>query len=201
MQDTTTTQETAAAPVQESKWYVLRVINGKEKKVKEYLDKEMELSRKDGKEKWANNIKRLFLPVEKVYKVQKGKKVIREKNYYPGYVMIEVDGKLTDDAISNIKNTTNVIHFLGKENPVALRKSEVDKMLGNVDQMSEGDSIMHAEHFIRGDSIKIIDGPFKDFNGAIEEVNDEKKRLKVNVKIFGRNTPVELTFMQVEKLS
>jgi transcriptional antiterminator NusG len=201
MQDTTTTQETAAAPVQESKWYVLRVINGKEKKVKEYLDKEMELSRKDGKEKWANNIKRLFLPVEKVYKVQKGKKVIREKNYYPGYVMIEVDGKLTDDAISNIKNTTNVIHFLGKENPVALRKAEVDKMLGNVDQMSEGDSIMHAEHFIRGDSIKIIDGPFKDFNGAIEEVNDEKKRLKVNVKIFGRNTPVELTFMQVEKLS
>jgi transcriptional antiterminator NusG len=201
MQDTTTTQETATAPVQEFKWYVLRVINGKEKKVKEYLDKEMELSRKDGKEKWANNIKRLFLPVEKVYKVQKGKKVIREKNYYPGYVMIEVDGKLTDDAISNIKNTTNVIHFLGKENPVALRKAEVDKMLGNVDQMSEGDSIMHAEHFIRGDSIKIIDGPFKDFNGAIEEVNDEKKRLKVNVKIFGRNTPVELTFMQVEKLS
>lgn len=201
MQDTTTTQETAAAPVQESKWYVLRVINGKEKKVKEYLDKEMELSRKDGKEKWANNIKRLFLPVEKVYKVQKGKKVIREKNFYPGYVMIEVDGKLTDDAISNIKNTTNVIHFLGKENPVALRKAEVDKMLGNVDQMSEGDSIMHAEHFIRGDSIKIIDGPFKDFNGAIEEVNEEKKRLKVNVKIFGRNTPVELTFMQVEKLS
>jgi transcriptional antiterminator NusG len=201
MQDTTTTQETATAPVQEFKWYVLRVINGKEKKVKEYLDKEMELSRKDGKEKWANNIKRLFLPVEKVYKVQKGKKVIREKNYYPGYVMIEVDGKLTDDAISNIKNTTNVIHFLGKENPVALRKSEVDKMLGNVDQMSEGDSIMHAEHFIRGDSIKIIDGPFKDFNGAIEEVNEEKKRLKVNVKIFGRNTPVELTFMQVEKLS
>ena len=194
------TQETITqAPSQESKWYVLRVINGKEKKVKEYLDKE--ITRETGKEKWALNIKRLFLPVEKVYKVQKGKKVIRERNYYPGYVMIEVDGKLSDDAITNIKNTTNVIHFLGKEQPIALRKAEVDKMLGNVDQMSDADSMVHAEQFIRGDSIKIIDGPFKDFNGVIEEVNDEKKRLKVNVKIFGRNTPVELTFMQVEKLS
>jgi transcriptional antiterminator NusG len=194
------TQETITqAPAQESKWYVLRVINGKEKKVKEYLDKE--ITRETGKEKWALNIKRLFLPVEKVYKVQKGKKVIRERNYYPGYVMIEVDGKLSDDAITNIKNTTNVIHFLGKEQPIALRKAEVDKMLGNVDQMSDADSMVHAEQFIRGDSIKIIDGPFKDFNGVIEEVNDEKKRLKVNVKIFGRNTPVELTFMQVEKLS
>ena len=159
------------------------------------------ITRETGKEKWALNIKRLFLPVEKVYKVQKGKKVIRERNYYPGYVMIEVDGKLSDDAITNIKNTTNVIHFLGKEQPIALRKAEVDKMLGNVDQMSDADSMVHAEQFIRGDSIKIIDGPFKDFNGVIEEVNDEKKRLKVNVKIFGRNTPVELTFMQVEKLS
>ena len=195
-----TTQEPQEAKVaQDSKWYVLRVINGKEKKVKEYLDKE--ISRNTETDKWARNIMRLFLPVEKVYKVQKGKKVIRERNYYPGYVMIEVDGKLSDDAITHIKNTTNVIHFLGKENPVALRKSEVDKMLGNVDQMSDSDSIENVERFIRNDSIKIIDGPFKDFNGVIEEVNEEKKRLKVNVKIFGRNTPVELTYMQVEKLS
>ena len=112
-----------ATNTQETKWYVLRVVSGKEKKVKEYLDKE--ISRSD----WGKVIKQVFLPVEKVYKVQNGKKVMRERNFYPGYVMIEVEpGKLNDEIISTIKNTTNVIHFLGKENPVALRKVEVNKM-------------------------------------------------------------------------
>jgi transcriptional antiterminator NusG len=181
---------------QESKWYVLRVVSGKERKVKEYLDKD--ISRND----WGKSIKQVFLPVEKVYKVQNGKKVMRERNFYPGYVMIEVEhGKLNDDVISTIKNMTNVIHFLGKENPVALRKSEVNKMLGKVDEMSGIGGIVMSEPFIVGETIKIIDGPFNDFNGVIEEVNDEKKKLKVTVKIFGRSTPVELNYMQVEKLS
>ncbi|WP_336515676.1 transcription termination/antitermination protein NusG [Pollutibacter soli] len=181
---------------QETKWYVLRVVSGKEKKVKEYLDKD--ISRND----WGKSIKQVFLPVEKVYKVQNGKKVMRERNFYPGYVMIEVEtGKLNDDVIATIKNMTNVIHFLGKENPVALRKSEVNKMLGKVDEMSGVSGIVMSEPFIVGETIKIIDGPFNDFNGVIEEVNDEKKKLKVTVKIFGRSTPVELNYMQVEKLS
>ena len=167
-----------------------------EKKIKEYLDKD--IARND----WGKIIKQVFLPVEKVYKVQNGKKVMRERNFYPGYVMIEVEsGKLNDDIISSIKNMTNVIHFLGKDNPIALRKAEVNKMLGKVDEMSDSGGMNMSEPFIVGETIKIIDGPFNDFNGVIEEVNDEKKKLKVTVKIFGRATPVELNYMQVEKLS
>jgi transcriptional antiterminator NusG len=181
---------------QDTKWYVLRVVSGKEKKVKEYLDKD--ITRND----WGKFIKTVFLPVEKVYKVQNGKKVMRERNFYPGYVMIEVEtGKLNDEIISTIKNMTNVIHFLGKEDPVALRKAEVNKMLGKVDEMSGAGGMTMSEPFIVGETIKIIDGPFNDFNGTIEEVNDEKKKLKVTVKIFGRATPVELNYMQVEKMS
>lgn len=180
---------------QDTKWYVLRVVSGKEKKVKEYLDKEVSRG-------WGHIVKQVFLPVEKVYKVQNGKKVMRERNYYPGYVMIEIaEGKLSDDLRDIIKNTSNVIHFLGKDNPIALRKAEVNKMLGKMDEMAEAGGVSMSEPFIIGETIKIIEGPFNDFNGTIEEVNDEKKKLKVTVKIFGRSTPVELNYMQVEKLS
>ncbi|MFY7879970.1 MAG: transcription termination/antitermination protein NusG [Lacibacter sp.] len=184
-----------AANIETSKWYVLRVVSGKEKKVKEYLDKEIT---RNG---WDTSVKQVFLPVEKVYKVQNGKKVVRERNFYPGYVMIEVEnGKMSDEIRETISNTSNVIHFLGKENPVALRKAEVNKMLGKVDEMSDSGVTM-SEPFIIGETIKIVDGPFNDFNGVIEEVNDEKKKLRVTVKIFGRATPVELNYMQVEKLA
>ena len=100
-----------------------------------------------------------------------------------------------------ISSTNNVIHFLGKENPIALRKAEVNKMLGKVDEMSDAGGLNMSEPFIIGETIKIIDGPFNDFNGVIEEVNEEKKKLKVTVKIFGRATPVELNYMQVEKIA
>lgn len=191
-----TAQNTQQEPQQqETKWYVLRVVSGKEKKVKEYLDKEISRG-------WGHIVKQVFLPVEKVYKVQNGKKVMRERNYYPGYVMIEIaEGKLSDDLRDIIKNTSNVIHFLGKDNPIALRKAEVNKMLGKMDEMAESGGVSMSEPFIVGETIKIIEGPFNDFNGTIEEVNDEKKKLKVTVKIFGRSTPVELNYMQVEKLS
>ena len=186
---------------QETKWYVLRVVSGKERKVKEYLDKDIARSG------YADVIKQVFLPMEKVYKVQNGKKVMREKNYFPGYVMLEVlDGKLTDDMIHHISNVSNVMHFLtdgkgSKGNIISLRKTEVNKMLGKVDEMSEAGGMTMSEPFIIGETIKIIDGAFNDFNGVIEEVNDEKKKLKVIVKIFGRSTPVELNYMQVEKLN
>lgn len=182
-------------PEADTKWYVLRVVSGKEKKVKELLDRDI------SRGGWGDNVKQVFLPVEKVYKVQAGKKVMRERNYYPGYVMVEVlDGKLTDDLRDAIRNTPSVIHFLGKEDPIALRKAEVNKMLGKMDEMAEAGGMNMIEPFIVGETIKIIEGPFNDFNGIIEEVNDEKKKLKVTVKIFGRSTPVELNYMQVEKL-
>src|SRR6478609_7503783 len=195
--------ENTAAEVQqdESKWYVLRVVSGKERKVKEYLDKDIT---RNG---WTNIVKQVFLPMEKVYKVQNGKKVMREKNYFPGYVMIEVaDGKLSDDMVQHISSISNVMHFLtdgkgSKGNIISLRKAEVNKMLGKVDEMSDAGGMTMSEPFIVGETIKIIDGPFNDFNGVIEEVNDEKKKLKVQVKIFGRATPVELSYMQVEKIA
>ena len=197
-----TTPAPAAKAAPDTKWYVLRVVSGKEKKIKEYLDKDII------RNNWQNVIKQVFLPMEKVYKVQNGKKVMREKNYFPGYVMMEVvDNKapIADDIVMHISNITNVMHFLtdgkgSKGNIISLRKSEVNKMLGKVDEMNDmGGSI--SEPFILGETIKIIEGPFNDFNGVIEEVNEEKKKLKVTVKIFGRSTPVELNYMQVEKLS
>ncbi|WP_300598366.1 transcription termination/antitermination protein NusG [Niabella sp.] len=190
-----TDNATPAAPQQDTKWYVLRVVSGKERKVKEYLDKEISRS------EFEKVVKQVFLPVEKVYKVQNGKKVMRERNYYPGYVMVEVlDGKMSDDLRDLVVNTNSVIHFLGKDNPIALRKAEVNKMLGRMDEMAEAGGVSMVEPFIVGETIKIVEGPFNDFNGVIEEVNDEKKKLKVTVKIFGRSTPVELNYMQVEKI-
>ena len=200
MEETTTILQEVTNPDKDTKWYVLRVVSGKERKVKEYLDKEVNRSG------WSETIRQVFLPMEKVYKVQNGKKVMREKNYFPGYVMIEVsDGKLSDDMVQHISSVSNVMHFLtdgkgSKGNIISLRKAEVNKMLGKVDEMNEGGMVMN-EPFIIGETIKIIEGPFNDFNGTIEEIIDEKKKLKVTVKIFGRSTPVELNYMQVEKIS
>jgi len=186
---------TEAATNQSTKWYVLRVISGKEKKVKEYLDKEVKING------WTNSIVQILCPIEKVFKVLAGKKVLREKILLPGYLMLEAnEGKLSDDIIHTIKNVSGVIHFLGKDHPTALRKTEVNKMFGKMDEVSE-QGIGFAEPYIVGETVKIIDGPFNDFNGTVEEVNEEKKKLKVVVKIFGRATPVELNYMQVEKIS
>ena len=193
-------EEAVVVEQKESKWYVLRVVSGKERSVKEYLDKDI------ARNGWTNTIRQIFLPMEKVFKVQNGKKVMREKNYFPGYVMLEVeDGKLTDDIVQHVSNISNIMHFLtdgkgSKGNIISLRKSEVNKMLGEVDEMNDV-GVTISEPFIVGEIIKIIEGPFNDFNGVIEEVNDEKKKLKVTVKIFGRSTPVELNYMQVEKLN
>jgi len=185
--------DTAAA--QETKWYVLRVISGKEKKVKEYLDKEVKING------WSQAILQVLCPIEKIFKVIAGKKVLREKILFPGYLMLEAaDGTLHDTMIQTIKNVTGVIHFLGKDHPTSLRKSEVNKMFGKMDEVSE-QGIGYAEPYIVGETVKIVDGPFNDFNGTVEEVNEEKKKLKVVVKIFGRATPVELNYMQVEKIA
>jgi len=202
MEDIQTIENTVPTPAEkETKWYVLRVVSGKERKIKEYLDKDII---RNG---WDKTIKQIFLPVEKVYKVANGKKVMRERNYYPGYIMIEVSGQiLPDDIVQSISNISNVMHFLtdgkgSKGQIISLRKSEVNKMLGKMDEMSDIGSVTMSEPFIIGETIKIIDGPFNDFNGVIEEVNDEKKKIKVQVKIFGRATPVELNYMQVEKIA
>ena len=188
-------EETIQQKEFDTKWFVLRVLSGKERKIKDYLDVEV---RRSG---WGSTISQILCPVEKVFKVVAGKKVMREKILYSGYILLEATtGRLSDDMIQTIKSVTGVIHFLGKDHPDALRKSEVNKMFGKMDEMADN-GVSMSEPFIIGETVKIIDGPFNDFNGTIEEVNDDKKKLKVIVKIFGRATPVELNFMQVEKVS
>jgi transcriptional antiterminator NusG len=199
MSEVAVNKEVVETAAENTRYYALRVVSGKERSIKEYLDKDI------SRNGWTNVVKQVFLPMEKVYKVQNGKKQMREKNLYPGYIFLEViEGKLHDDIVQGISNVTNVMHFLtdgkgSKGNIVALRKSEVNKMLGRVDEMNE-QGVSISEPFIIGETIKIIEGPFNDFNGVIEEINDEKKKLKVSVKIFGRSTPVELNYVQVEKL-
>ena len=190
--------ETAAAivkkKVEESrKWYSLRVISGKERKIKERI--ELEISRS----KWGDYVTQVLVPSEKVYKIRNGKKVILERNILPGYILIEADpAKFTGEMVQAIANVPNVIHFLGKNNPIPMQASEANRMLGKVDEsQSLGEAMI--EPFIVGETVKIIDGPFNEFVGDIQDVNEEKKKLKVIVKIFGRGTEVELNFMQVEK--
>jgi transcriptional antiterminator NusG len=175
------------------KWYSLRVVSGKEKSIKERI--ELEISRN----KWDDVVTQVLVPSEKVYKIRNGKKVILERNILPGYILVEADTtKFSGEVIQTISNVTNVIHFLGKNNPVAMTQAEANRMLGKVDDSQEVSAAM-IEPFIVGETIKIIDGPFNDFVGDVKEVNDDKKKLKVIVKIFGRGTEVELNFMQVEK--
>ncbi len=177
------------------KWYVLRVLSGREKKVKEYLDSEV------SREGWDHIITQILVPTEKVYKIRNGKKVIKERNMFPGYIYMEAEEKLLNgDIMAHIRNTTNVINFLGGSNPESLREDEVKKLLGKVDEIEEMGEVANEPYLI-DETVKIIDGPFNDFMGTIEEINEEKKKLKVIVKIFGRRTPVEVNFMQVEKVS
>jgi transcriptional antiterminator NusG len=179
----------------EKKWYVLRVISGKERKLREYI--ELHVSRAG----WNDVISGVLVPTEKIYKIKNGKKVISEKISLPGYILLEAtEGKMTPDMMQTISGITNVIDFLGKENPVALRKNEINRILGKMDEMSE-EGVSMSEPFIIGETVKITDGPFNDFLGNIDEVYEDKKKLKVIVKIFGRKTPVELNFVQVEKVN
>jgi len=173
------------------KWYVVRAISGKENKVKEYLESEI------NRLKLQDGILQILIPKEKVYQLRKGKKVSKERNYFPGYVLIEAD--LLGEIPHIIRNVPNVLGFLGTRGVAEpIRPAEVKRILGKVDELAELGEEVNVP-FIVGESVKVIDGPFNSFSGIIEEINEEKKKLKVMVKIFGRKTPLELNFMQVEK--
>ena len=175
------------------KWYVVRAVSGKEKKVKEYL--ELEISRM----KLDDYVSQVLIPTEKVFKIQNGKKVNKEKAFLPGYVLIEA--ALVGEVTHVIKSIPNVIGFLGTEKgggPVPMRIAEVNRILGKVDELSESEEELKIP-FVVGESVKVIDGPFNNFSGVIDEINEEKKKLKVMVKIFGRKNLLELSYMQVEK--
>ncbi len=175
---------------EERKIYVVRVISGQEKKIREHVN--MEVTRA----KWDKIVTNILVPTEKVYTIKAGKKTIKEKTLYPGYIYMQVDDtKMTQEMWTHIRQVHGVLGFLG-----VLSRAEELKMLGKADEMLEGGETM-VEPFIINEDVKIIDGPFNDFIGTIEEISNEKKKLKVVVKIFGRKTPVEVSFMQVEKIS
>jgi len=176
---------------QEKKWYVVRAISGKEKKAKEYIESEM------AKRGWSADVPTVLIPTEQVVSIRNGKKVVKDRNYFPGYVIIEAD--LRDEIIPVIQSIPNVLDFLREREgkPIPMRQAEVNRILGKMD--SQVDGLEAMERFIVGESVKVIDGPFNSFSGTVEEVNDEKKKLKVTVKIFGRRTPLELGYSQVEK--
>ena len=175
----------------EKKWYVLRAISGKEAKVKEYLDADIKNS------ELGEYVSQVLIPTEKVYQVRNGKKVVKERSYLPGYVLVEA--ALVGEVPHRLRNTPNVLGFLGgTDKPVPLRPSEVSRILGTVDELQEAGEELTIPYVV-GETVKVVFGPFNGFSGIVEEVNNEKKKLKVMVKIFGRKTPLELGFMQVEK--
>lgn len=173
------------------KWYVVRIISGKEKRVKEYLESEI------NRLNLQDYISQVLIPTEKVYQIRKGKKISKERNYFPGYILIEAE--LTGEVPHIVRNIPDVLGFLGTRGEAdALRPAEVKRILGKVDELAEQSEEVNIP-FIVGETVTVVDGPFNSFSGVIEEINEEKKKLKVMVKIFGRKTPLELGFMQVEK--
>ena len=173
------------------KWYVLRAISGKEAKVKEYIETDVKLRG------LTDKVTQVLIPTEKVVQVRNGKRIVKEKPYLSGYVLVEAE--LVGDIAYLLRNTPNVLGFLGgMDEPTPIRQAEINRILGTVDELQEtsGESLLE---FAIGEVVKVNTGPFSGFNGVIEEINTEKKRLKVMVKIFGRSTPVDLGYMQVDK--
>jgi transcriptional antiterminator NusG len=196
----------------ETKWYVLRAISGQEKKVKTYMENEL------ARQGLSDSVPQILIPTEKIYEIRKGKKVIREKTLIPGYIIIEAD--LAGEVSHILTSTPSVIGFLQANNeevevtkveggkvkktkvivkkPVPISQNEVNRILGKVDESAAIEEFASV-NFIKGETVRVIDGPFATFEGTVEEIHENTKKLSVMVKIFGRNTPLELNYAQVEK--
>ena len=172
-------------------WYVLRAISGKENKVKEYIDAEIKNGSLHG------CVSQVLIPTEKQVQVRNGKRVVKEKNYLPGYVLVEA--KLVGEIAHTLRNTPNVLGFLPNVNqPTPLRESEVNRILGRVDQLAE-EQLDTVVPFEVGDIVKVTEGPFQGFSGTIEKLDAAKRKVTVIVKVFGRSTGLDLNFMQIVK--
>lgn len=179
-------------------WFVVRAVSGQEKKVKSYIDNEII------RQKLEEVIPQVLIPSEKVYEMRNGKKRVREKSFFPGYILVSAD--LTNNRVLDmILNMPGVMGFLGNSQtgtnskiPLPLRQAEVNRILGRVNEEAQ-EAAAPTVGYLRGESVKVIDGPFGGFVGTVEEVFEDRKKLNVVVKIFGRNTPVELSYAQVDK--
>ena len=176
------------------KWYVLRAISGKENKVKEYIESALVTS-----SLFKEYVSQVLIPTEKVVALRGGKRTIKERNLLPGYVLVEC--YLCDESYPLLRNIPNVLGFMSNDGssviPTPVPQSEINRIVGNVTEADE--TLQREETFIVGEKVKVIDGPFNGFNGVIQEVAQDKHKLKVVVTIFGRQTPLELGFNQVEK--
>ncbi|MBC8276925.1 MAG: transcription termination/antitermination factor NusG [FCB group bacterium] len=170
------------------RWFVIHVFTGQEDKIKTFLDEEIE--RLGLKHKFGQ----ILIPSEEIIEMRDGRKKTKNRVFFPGYMLVEMI--LDKESQHLILNTPNVINFVGPRNhPTPLQKYEIDRILGKVDEASVQKLV--EVPFKQDDTIKIIDGPFKDFTGFIKEINTEKRKLKVMVSIFGRSTPVEVDFLQI----
>lgn len=184
-------------------WFAIKTVSGQEKKVRGYLESEIK------RLKFEQFIEQILIPTERVFEIRNGKKKSREKILFPGYIFIKLHVTYNDgvsviqpEIFQTIKDVPNVVGFVGGERgkvPQPLRKTEIDGILAKMDELEETGEVLETP-FSRGESIKVMDGPFNGFTGVVEEVMDDKRKLKVMVKIFGRNTPVELNYLQVERV-
>lgn len=176
------------------KWYVVKAVGGQENKVKDYLINEIT------RLNISDYIETVLVPTEKVIQIRNGKKYNKERVYFPGYVMIQAN--LSGEIPHIIRAIPGVIGMLGEVkggDPVPLRQSEINRMLGKVDELAVANENVMIP-FVEGEAVKVIDGAFNGFEGTIEKIHEEKRKLEVMVKIFGRKTPLELSYMQVEKI-
>ena len=174
------------------KWYVLRAVSGKEAKVKEYIEAALKVN-----DKLRPYVGQILLPTEKYAMLRNGKRVIKEKLFLPGYVLIEAN--LHGEVAHTLRFMPNVLGFLGGlDNPTPVRQSEINRIIGTAEETIIENVEVNVPYSVN-ETVKVTEGPFSGFDGIIEEVNAEKRKLKVMVKIFGRKTPLELGFMQVEK--
>ena len=171
-------------------WYSLRVMSGKEKNIETSILREVD------ENDISSEVEEIFVPFEKIVQVRNNKKQIKEKMFFPGYILIKMN--LTANTKYIVENTPGVLSFVGPKgkSPVPLRDNEIKRIFGEVER-KEGVEILEAP-FKNGDAIKVIAGPFIDFTGFVENVNEDKQKVKVTISIFGRPTPIELDFFQVE---
>ncbi len=181
---------TATSETQEGmEWFVAHVFTGQENRVKEYMEREVE------RLGYQDLLGRVLIPTEDVIEMRDGRKRVKKRSFFPGYILIEM--KLTKETKHLVTNTPGVIGFIGGtgNEPQPIQQAEVDRIFGRVEETA-GTTTMEIPFGV-DDKVKIIDGPFKEFQGAITEINEEKRKLKVLVSIFGRETPVEVDFLQV----
>jgi transcriptional antiterminator NusG len=180
----------------EFQWFVLHTLSGQEQKVKDSIEKRIKV------EEMSEWIKEVLIPTEKVAEVKKGKKTTSTRKFYPGYILVHMKlldekNQLQDKPWYFIRETPGIIGFIGGERPVPLKQDEVESILAQIEERQE--KVAPKVAFEKGETVKVTDGPFQNFTGVIDEIDPNRGKLKISVSIFGRSTPVELEYWQVER--